>query len=76
MLRAASLRTRCAAADLLVQTTTVGMSGGPPGSPLPDGVLPDRGAVVDLVYRPAVTPLLRAAVAAGLVVQNGLPMLV
>jgi shikimate dehydrogenase len=64
------------AADLLVQTTTVGMAGGPPGSPLPDGVLPAAGAVVDLVYRPARTPLLRAAAAAGLTVQNGLPMLV
>ena len=63
-------------ADLLVQTTTVGMAGGPPGSPVPAGVLPAAGAVVDLVYRPAITPLLRAARAAGLVVQNGLPMLV
>jgi shikimate dehydrogenase len=62
--------------DLLVQTTTVGMDGGPLGSPLPDGLLPERGAVVDLVYRPAVTPLLAAALAAGLPAQNGLPMLV
>ncbi len=63
-------------ADLLVQTTTVGMSGGPPGSPLPSGLLPRAGTVVDLVYRPARTPLLRAAAGAGLIVQNGLPMLV
>jgi shikimate dehydrogenase len=72
----ADLAAAVAAADLLVQTTTVGMAGGPPGSPLPEGVLPAAGVVVDLVYRPAVTPLLRAARAAGLVVQNGLPMLV
>ncbi|MDF1522899.1 MAG: shikimate dehydrogenase [Trueperaceae bacterium] len=72
----ADLAAAVAAADLLVQTTTVGMAGGPLGSPLPEGVLPTAGAVVDLVYRPAVTPLLRAARAAGLVVQNGLPMLV
>jgi shikimate dehydrogenase len=64
------------ACDLLVQTTTVGMAGGPEGSPLPPGVLPMRGAVVDLVYRPARTPLIAAAQAAGLTVQNGLPMLV
>ncbi len=69
---AAAVR-RC---DLVVQTTTVGMSGGPPGSPLPAGLLPERGALVDLVYRPALTPLLAAALAAGLPVQNGLPMLV
>jgi shikimate dehydrogenase len=64
------------AADLLVQTTTVGMEGGPSGSPLPAGLLPRAGAVVDLVYRPARTPLVRAAQAAGLDVRNGLPMLV
>jgi shikimate dehydrogenase len=63
-------------ARLLVQTTSVGMSGGPPGSPLPAGVLPRAGAVIDLVYRPPVTPLLAAARAAGLPVRNGLPMLV
>ena len=35
------------------------------------------GAVVcDLVYRPAVTPLLRQAMAAGLVSLNGVSMLV
>ena len=32
--------------------------------------------VVDIVYRPAETPLLRAAAAAGLRTQNGLAMLV
>lgn len=72
----AALADAVAEADLLVQTTSVGMAGGPPGSPLPAGVLPRAGAVVDLVYRPAVTPLLAAALAAGLAVQNGLPMLV
>ena len=76
LLPATALPTAVAGCDLLVQTTTVGMQGGPPGSPLPDGLLPERGAVVDLVYRPAVTPLLAAALAAGLPAQNGLPMLV
>ena len=76
LLPAAALADAVAGCDLLVQTTTVGMDGGPAGSPLPDGVLPDRGAVVDLVYRPAITPLLAAALAAGLPAQNGLPMLV
>ena len=63
-------------AQLLVQTTSVGMSGASGGSPLSDGVLPVAGVVVDLIYRPATTPLLAAAQAAGLVTQNGLPMLV
>jgi len=64
------------AAQLLVQTTSVGMAGATPGSPLPEGLLPRAGAVVDLIYRPAETPLLAAAAAAGLQTQNGLPMLV
>ncbi len=76
LLPAAALAGAVADCELLVQTTTVGMDGGPPGSPLPDGLLPERGAVVDLVYRPAVTPLLAAALVAGLPAQNGLPMLV
>jgi shikimate dehydrogenase len=62
-------------AQLLVQTTSVGMVGAAPGSPLPEGVLPRSGAVVDLIYRPTVTPLLAAAAAAGLTTMNGLPML-
>ena len=72
----ADLAEAVAGCDLLVQTTTVGMAGGPPGSPLPAGALPRRGAVVDLIYRPTRTPLVAAAQAAGLTVQNGLPMLV
>jgi shikimate dehydrogenase len=63
-------------ADWIVNTTVVGMDGGPPGSPLPRTCLPERGVVVDLVYRPRTTPLLAAAGAAGLAVQDGLPMLV
>jgi shikimate dehydrogenase len=63
-------------AALLVNTTSVGMQGGPTGSPLPEGVLPREGAVVDLVYRPRRTPLVERAAAAGLIVQDGIAMLV
>jgi shikimate dehydrogenase len=63
-------------AQLVVNTTSVGMVGGPPGSPLPPGLLPRSGAVIDLVYRPRVTELLAAATAAGLPAQDGVPMLV
>lgn len=65
--------------DVLVNTTSVGMEHGgldPNTSPLPQGVLPARGFVSDIIYRPAKTKLLREAEAAGLRVQNGLPMLV
>ncbi|HET8986514.1 MAG TPA: shikimate dehydrogenase [Trueperaceae bacterium] len=69
-----------AACDLLVNSTSVGMVGGPAPatSPAPGPLSTMRqGAVVmDLVYRPAVTPLLRLAGEAGIAHVNGLPMLV
>lgn len=58
---------------LLVNATSVGMAQG--ASPLPKGLLPERGTVVDLIYRPARTQLLAEAEAAGLATQNGLAML-
>lgn len=67
------------ASQLLVNATSVGMA--QPGeasarSPLEPRLLPREGFVCDLVYRPAQTRLLREAAAAGLRVQNGVPMLV
>lgn len=76
---AAALPAEVAACDLVVNATSVGMRGGAAGaetSPLPDGVLPEHGAVMDLVYRPAETLLLRRAREAGRPTQNGVPMLV
>ncbi len=72
---AGELDSAVAEADWLVNTTPIGMQGGPAGSPLPAGVLPERGTVVDLIYRPRLTPLLAAAQAAGLPTQDGLAML-
>ena len=66
-------------ADLIVNTTTVGMEQGgvdPDESPLPAGLLPRRATVVDMIYRPARTRFLRDAAAAGLPVKGGLEMLV
>jgi len=77
LLADAELAQAVAEAELLVQATAAGLAGAAEGaSPLPAGWLPRSGAVIDLVYRPAQTPLLVAARAAGLRAQNGLPMLV
>jgi shikimate dehydrogenase len=80
VLDAATLPAAVTACDLLVNTTSVGMAEAgnpaPQVSPLPAGLLPAGGLVVDLIYRPALTLLLARAQAAGLQVQNGLPMLV
>ncbi len=61
-------------AGLIVNTTSLGMSGQPPLEIDLSGVAP--GAVVtDIVYAPLVTPLLAAAEAAGLRTVDGLGML-
>jgi shikimate dehydrogenase len=73
-----SLRTPLSRASLLVNSTSVGMSGGPaPGeSPVSGALLGPHLLVYDLVYNPVRTPLLRAAAAAGGRTQEGLPMLI
>lgn len=64
-------------ADLLVNTTTVGMSGGPADFPVPIPVeaMAATSRVVDLVYPRPAGGLLDRAAAQGHRVQDGLPML-
>jgi shikimate dehydrogenase len=61
-------------ADLLVNTTALGMHG-QPGLELDVGLLPQHAIVTDLVYVPLQTPLLTAARARGLKTVDGLGML-
>jgi shikimate dehydrogenase len=61
-------------AGLAVNATTVGMHSD--GSPFDVALLPDDGAVYDLVYSPAEPEVLRRARARGLRAANGLGMLV
>ena len=67
-----------AAADLIVNCTTIGMSHGPDetGSPLSDAQIPSTALVNDLVYNPLETPLLRDAQRAGAKCLGGIHMLV
>ncbi len=66
-----------ASADLLVNSTIIGMKGGPTAFPVPVPVerLPAGARVVDLVYPAPVEGLVAAARARGLPAQDGLPML-
>jgi shikimate dehydrogenase len=68
------------AADLVVNATPLGMAGGgramADSLPLDPGALRPGQVVVDLIYHPAVTPLLAAASRAGAAPVNGLGMLV
>jgi shikimate dehydrogenase len=63
--------------DLVVNATPVGMEGEGASAPIvPAGVLEAGQVVVDLVYRPAETPWMRAAAERGATVVGGLGMLV
>ena len=62
-------------ADLLVNTSALGMIGQPPLPPLLDHVAPG-GVVYDIVTSPLETDLLRDARARGLVTVDGLAMLI
>jgi shikimate dehydrogenase len=70
----AALPAELAEADVLVNTSTLGMVGQPP---LAVGLsaLPDRATVADVVYVPLRTPLIEAARARGLRAVEGLGML-
>ena len=64
--------------DLVVNSTSIGMSGGDGDgrTPLDGGRIPSRALVYDLVYNPVETPLICEARRAGARVLGGLPMLV
>ncbi len=68
----------CERADLLVNSTSVGMLHGPveDASPIPAGVITSGCVVYDMVYNPPDTPLLKSAEEVGARVVGGLPMLV
>ncbi|HEX7783873.1 MAG TPA: shikimate dehydrogenase [Sphingobium sp.] len=63
------------AANLLVNSTSLGMTGQPPLN-LDLSALPATATVYDIVYAPLETPLLLAARARGLAVIDGLEMLI
>ncbi|MDE2993285.1 MAG: shikimate dehydrogenase [Chloroflexota bacterium] len=80
-LQAEAVQPALQGADLVVNTTTVGMAHGPAAdaSPLDTPLmttLPSRALIYDLVYNPAETPLLQVARAQGYRTQGGLPMLI
>ncbi len=65
-------------AEVVVNATSIGMdgTGGAGTSPLPSRALRDGQVVVDLVYHPLATPLLRDAAAVGATAIDGIGMLV
>lgn len=74
----AGLDDAVAAAELIVNCTSLGMRHGPDetASPLAGRRIPAGCLVYDLVYNPAQTPLLRQAASAGAATLGGIAMLV
>lgn len=72
------LSAAAAAADLIVNCTSLGMRHGPDetASPLATQQIPAGSLVYDLVYNPMLTPLLQAAQSAGAKTLGGISMLV
>jgi len=73
--RALPLGTGIPAAQLLVNTTSLGMLG-QPNLVIDLAPLPNDAIVYDIVYQPLITPLLAAAERRGLTIIDGLEMLV
>ena len=62
--------------DLIVQCTSVGHGASDPSAdPIPGYAFDGHEAVYDLVYQPAVTPVLARARAAGCRIESGMTML-
>lgn len=62
-------------ADIVVNTTSVGLKAGDETRLLDVALLPASALVMDMIFNPPLTPLLRDAQARGLRVLNGLSML-
>jgi 3-dehydroquinate dehydratase/shikimate dehydrogenase len=62
--------------DILIQTTSMGMEGSDSGDPLESYSFSGKEAVMDLVYKPEVTPFLKRAADAGCECINGYDMLI
>ena len=62
--------------DIIIQTTSAGMEGSEAGDPLELYHFSGREAVMDMVYKPEITPFLRRASDAGCRILNGYDMLI
>ncbi|MFH0846598.1 MAG: shikimate dehydrogenase [Chloroflexota bacterium] len=71
-----NLKAALAQTDILVNTTSVGMTPDASRTPVPQGLIPGGLVVYDIVYNPPRTRLLREAEARGATTIGGLDMLV
>jgi 3-dehydroquinate dehydratase/shikimate dehydrogenase len=62
--------------DIIINTTPAGMEGSADRDPLPAYAFSGRERVMDLVYKPEVTPFLQRALISGCRIRNGRDMLI
>jgi len=62
--------------DLIVNCTPLGMAGKPARSPVPPRLINEKAVLIDLVYNPPLTAMMRAAMKKGARAYGGLEMLV
>jgi shikimate 5-dehydrogenase len=62
--------------DIIIQTTSAGMEGSEAQDPLEMYQFSGRELVMDLVYKPEITPFLKRAASAGCRILNGYDMLI
>ncbi len=70
-----ALRPHCQCADLIVQTTSLGLKEGD-GQVIPDSYFSAASRAYDTIYQPPETPFLAAARRAGCETDNGLSLLI
>jgi shikimate dehydrogenase len=75
LLDSAEARQALCTADIVVNTTSVGLKPGDETLLIDAGLLPASALVMDMIFNPPQTPLLRAAAERGCSTLNGLPML-
>lgn len=75
MLFSGALKERCASADIIINTTSVGMFPETNAAPLPDDVIMPRHTIFDIVYTPRDTLLIRQAKARRAKIVYGYTML-
>jgi len=62
--------------DIIIQTTSAGMEGSDADEPLESYTFTGKEKVMDLIYKPEVTPFLKRAAAAGCKTTNGYDMVI
>ncbi len=71
-----ALAESCSTADLIVNTTSIGLAATGASDPLPWGIINSETLLYDVVYKPDSTPLVKRARANNMAARDGIGMLI